>query len=505
MVLRTRLALALGLLLVIVGLLSAWSLSRLGDVRASGREVVLQAQPAETAASALTRATLDLQIETAIYILTPSTQQKKAVETAQADADRQLAALGALTLDDEATRVAAEQADKAFAAWEKDVIAPVVAAIADDDRESAGTISTSEEAQNRSAAVQKSQVDLQAAADTWRLQSVAATTAAITLLERSIIASLLALLVTVVALWWGLTRWVNQPLEELSGDLQRVAGGDLEHRIAAVGSPDVERTARDADNMRLQLVHEIDEAVAAREALDHSGPVVAALRRELRAPVDVAIRDLDVAGLLIPAEGVLAGDWFDVAELPDGRLGLICVDVAGHGPLAGLAALRLKYAMTSAMRSGSGVRGAIEVAANTLSSDYERFATALALTVATNGEIAWCSAGHPTPVIVADDGTSLRLAPTGPLVSGLGGTWSVDRGVLPSGGTLMVMSDGLLESRGTDGREFSEVWGNHDLATVVNDADSARDAVEQVAAAARARAADWRVDDVTVIAIRRTP
>ncbi len=504
MVLRTRLALALGLLLLIVGLASAWSLTRLEDVRSAGRQVVEQAQPAETAASALSRESLELQIETAIYILTPSPEQAKQVSEAKAEGNRQITLLQSLTLDDEPTRAAVDQVDVAYRAWVKDVIDPVVRAIAAGNTAEARTISTSKQSQARSAALDASLANLSAAVDDWRLRSITSTSAAITALERSLVLSLLALLIAVSALWWGLRRWVTEPLTAFSGDLRSVAEGDLEHRIGAVGPPDIAQTTRDAEDMRQRLLREVDDAIAAREALDHRGPVVAALRRELRAAGHAAVPNLDAAGLLIPAEGVLAGDWFDLMELPDGRLGLVCVDVAGHGPLAGLAALRLKYVMTSALRSGSGVRSAIEAAAMVMEEEDERFATAVAVTVSSYGEIAWCSAGHPTPFVVARDGLVDRLAPTGPLVSGLGGTWTVGRGSLPVGGTLVVMSDGVLESRGTDGRELSEVWGDADVAGIVNDSADARGATEQLAAAARARAAKWRVDDVTVVAIRRT-
>jgi serine phosphatase RsbU (regulator of sigma subunit) len=296
---------------------------------------------------------------------------------------------------------------------------------------------------------------------------------------------------------------VTAPLTTFGTDLRTVAGGDLEHPITASGPLDVRESMRDAEDMRQRLLREIDDAVAAREALNHRGPVVAALRRELRADPSVAIPGLDPAGLLVPAEGVLAGDWFDIIETPDGRLGMLCVDVAGHGPLAGLVALRLKYAMASTLRSGAGVRAAIEAAAMVLADEGERFATAVAITVAPTGDLVWCNAGHPTPFIVLPGGSVERLEPTGPLVSGLGGTWTVGRATLPERGTLVVMSDGILESRGTDGRELSEVWGDADVATIVNGAPDARGAIEQLAAAARARAAKWRSDDVTLVAVRR--
>jgi serine phosphatase RsbU (regulator of sigma subunit)/CHASE3 domain sensor protein len=502
--LRTRLAIALGALLLVVGVSSAWSLNRLDDVRSTGREVVQQAQPAMTATNSLTRAALDVQIETALYVLTPTQNQLDAVTTAKEEARTELALLQSLALSDEPTREAVDAADTAYTAWIDQVIDPVIAAIDSEEVADARAISSSDDARALGTALEDSLRELQDAVVEWRTRTVEATTSALTLLERALIASLIAVALTVVLLWWGLRRWVTLPLTAFGKDLRLVAEGDLEHRIPSSGPPDVASTMRDAEDMRQRLLHEIDDAIAAREALNHRGPVVAALRRELRASTAAAVPGLDVAGLLIPAEGVLAGDWFDVTELPDGRLGLLCVDVAGHGPLAGLAALRLKYAMTSTLRGGAGVRAAIEAAAMVLEEEDERFAAAVAITVSQVGEVAWCSAGHPTPMIVSATGEVDRLEPTGPIVTGLGGTWTVGRGTLPPRGSLLVVSDGILESRDNEGRQLSEVWRDADVADIVNAASDARDAAEQVAAAARARAAHWRADDITVLAIRRT-
>jgi serine phosphatase RsbU (regulator of sigma subunit)/CHASE3 domain sensor protein len=501
--LRTRLAIALAFLLLVVGAASAWSLNRLDDVRAAGREVVQQSQPAMTATNELSRAVLDLQIETAIYVLQPNADQLAAVEASRKSAKDSIAELQSLALNDAATSAAVDAADKALDAWLKDVIDPIVAAIDDGDRERARAISGSDEARERNAALETALADLQDAVVDWRARSVTATSDALTLLERALVVSLLGVLLTVLALWWGLRQWVTLPLASFGRDLRQVAGGDLEHRIPSSGPPDVADAMRDAEDMRQRLLREVDDAIAAREALNHRGPVVAALRRELRASAGADVPGLEASGLLVPAEGVLAGDWYDLLDLPDGRLGAICVDISGHGPVAGLAALRLKYAMDAALRSGAGPRAAVEAAALVMDGEAERFAAAVVVTIAPTGELAWCSAGHPTPMIVSSGGEVERLDPTGPLVTGLGGTWTIGRGTLPVGGTLVVMSDGILESRDADGVELSEVWGDADVARIVNDAASPRDAAEQLAAAARARAARWRTDDVTVLAIRR--
>jgi hypothetical protein len=56
-----------------------------------------------------------------------------------------------------------------------------------------------------------------------------------------------------------------------------------------------------------------------------------ALQRSLLPTVVTAPEGVSIAARYIPAAGDLGGDWYDVFELPDGRLGLVMGDVVGHG------------------------------------------------------------------------------------------------------------------------------------------------------------------------------
>ena len=64
------------------------------------------------------------------------------------------------------------------------------------------------------------------------------------------------------------------------------------------------------------------------EALTQQGPAVIALRDAL-APTRSSAPGVVVEGRLDPAEGVLAGDWYDAIDLPGGRVGVVVGDVAG--------------------------------------------------------------------------------------------------------------------------------------------------------------------------------
>ncbi|UDY25086.1 PP2C family protein-serine/threonine phosphatase [Nocardioides sp. Kera G14] len=60
----------------------------------------------------------------------------------------------------------------------------------------------------------------------------------------------------------------------------------------------------------------------------------------LRVPAGLAM-----AARYVPADGDLGGDWYDVFELPDGRVGLVMGDVVGHGLDSAIVMGRLRSAL----------------------------------------------------------------------------------------------------------------------------------------------------------------
>ena len=504
MSLRARLALTLAVLLAGVAVSGVVVAQRLHELSANGATVSQRVQPAVAASNAVTLTILDVEITASRFALSGSSADQAGVAKANSATVAALNVLQLKSSSDPATKAAAITTDTAYRRWFDDVIAPSVSAVAAKNAPLARTEATNPEAIAATEDLRASLVTLQKAVLDWRSNAVASTSESLTVLKGALATSLLIVLLVVAALWLGLRRWVTEPLASLAADLRRVTDGDLEHQIAAVGPPDVAATSRDAEDMRQHLLREIDEAVAAREALDQRGPVVAALRRELRASTSSQIPGLETAGLLVPAEGVLAGDWFASLVLTDGRLAVLMVDVSGHGPLAGLTALKLKYAMTASLEAGGGPRSAIEAGAAVLANEIEQFATAVVLTVTSAGDVTWCNAGHPAPTVLGRRSTSERLGTTGPLLSGLGGTWTLGKARMATDATLLVVSDGLLESRDADGVQITEAWTDEDLASLVREASTTRAAIESIAAAARARADEWRVDDLTIVAIHRS-
>lgn len=325
-----------------------------------------------------------------------------------------------------------------------------------------------------------------------------------------IIAVILLILVVVVNV--ALRDWVLDPLDRLRFQLATVTRGPRhEIPIEPSGPEEIAAVGRDAEHMRRRLTEEIDQARAAREALTQDAPGVAAIRAELLPDrPEPTVPGLMVRGMQQPAHGVLAGDWWDTWVLPDGRLAVVVTDVAGHGPSAGIAALRVKHTMTAALSAGTSLPESLAQIADTFLQTPAMFATLVALIVdPERGELEWVNAGHVQPCIIHASGESTLLHTTGPLLSALGGSWTSDTATLADRDQIIIATDGLLETHDASGailgdEAFYALAAEHSRGR--NGMPPANDVIElvsRIVASVRERAIDWGRDDATIVGIAR--
>lgn len=298
------------------------------------------------------------------------------------------------------------------------------------------------------------------------------------------------------AVW--LHRGVLNPLDALGSSLRRVAAGDLTHTVAGGGPAELMAVAEDAERMRARLLEEVDASRTAGEALVQQGTVVLEVAGQLRPGAPPSVPGVAVASRLVPAEGVLAGDWADVVELPGRRLAVVALDVTGHGAEAGMDALRLKYSVTAALRVGLTPGQALTNAAGELS-DEERFATAVCAVIdPSTRRIDWANAGHPSPILHPAGKGPVELHRTGGLLDALGSPWTTATTTLRPGQSLLVFTDGLVEARNAHGQEFGTDGIRQALSRFGDFADPAA-VVESVLSAATSHG---RVrDDITILAV----
>jgi serine phosphatase RsbU (regulator of sigma subunit) len=231
------------------------------------------------------------------------------------------------------------------------------------------------------------------------------------------------------------------------------------------------------------------------------------------APVAAAsvVADLDVAGRYIPAgrgPEPIAGDFWDVLDLPGGRVGLIVGDVSGHGTqaLARMRSLRATArantlrdlgpaALIAALDAFMDRQGPDEMATLWFG-EYDP----------SSSRLRHASAGHPPPVVVVDGGSPSLLEVTDAPPLGTGVVHEQARehvDLLPPGAILVAYTDGLIERRRDDITQ-----GLHLLTAVLATACAkavGADAIAQAVMGALVPDIDKAEDDVCLLVVRRLP
>lgn len=279
-------------------------------------------------------------------------------------------------------------------------------------------------------------------------------------ISRMLTITLLALGTTVLLFAAGTAistqKWVITPLQLLGDQLRALSHGASIHRpIVASGPPELHQAGQSVESLRQHLVFSIDSAQASAASLAQEGPVVELIRGLLQPTLMEPLPGLVSSAVRLPADGVLAGDWWDAEIFDSSGSALAISDIAGHGPGAGVSAVRFKSVLMSSIRRRNTVIQALENAGAVFVDQPGRFATCIVARF-TPATLRWINAGHLPPILLRADGTVDRLNPTGPIVSALPGEWIWSETPFRPGDLLVMFTDGLTEARTTTGGDIGD-------------------------------------------------
>lgn len=308
--------------------------------------------------------------------------------------------------------------------------------------------------------------------------------------------------VALVLLVGGVTllrRWFITPVLELVDGVAAIADGDHTHELRVDGSRELVELADSVSRMRDRILAERDRAVRAVEAVDQQAPAVAALRTLLAPRVVEGAAGVVVAGDLVPAEGELAGDWYDLGTRGDVTV-VTLGDVCGHGVDAGVLAVRTKFALLDAMLLGLDPAAALDLAARRFARN-DTFVTAMVVEIdPVAGRCRFASAGHNPGLLIHPDGSVDELPRTGPLIGLIDGPRTCAEVSIGPGDTVVLYTDGVIEARDADGAQLG-VEGLVDVIRVHGESPPDR-IVEAVTAAVLAHCGSRCTDDATVVVAR---
>lgn len=154
----------------------------------------------------------------------------------------------------------------------------------------------------------------------------------------------------------------------------------------------------------------------------------------------------------------IGGDWYDVVSLGQGRIGVMVGDVVGHDIIAAAAMGQLRATLRSLITLHPDDGPAVALEALAIANEklaITRYATVVAgtLTQAKGGwRLRWARAGHPPPLLVSPDGRAEFLPEGAGAALGVGirGQRADTETAVPFGATLLLYTDGLVESRSGD-------------------------------------------------------
>ena len=188
------------------------------------------------------------------------------------------------------------------------------------------------------------------------------------------------------------------------------------------------------------------------------------LQHTMRPAPAPAIPGMQLAARYVPTAGGLqvGGDWYDVIPLPSGRVALIIGDVQGHDVRAAAVMAQLRIVLRAYASEGHRPDGVLARASRFLSAlgaapeagEAEfRFATCLYAELDPgSGTLEVARAGHLDPAMMLADGTMVSRPTAGGLPLGIAAAedYPVTRLSLQPGETLLLCTDGLVESRRDD-------------------------------------------------------
>jgi sigma-B regulation protein RsbU (phosphoserine phosphatase) len=168
---------------------------------------------------------------------------------------------------------------------------------------------------------------------------------------------------------------------------------------------------------------------------------------------------IDIAGSALPANAT-GGDYYDYLHMSEGRLGIVVADVSGHGLGAALIMVATRAALRSCADIAIGLDEILDHVNTTLVSDLEpgRFVTMCLASLDTRARtLTYSNAGHPSGYVLSGAGEIKGVMESTRIPLGVMSDWKSDRTrsiPLERGDLMVFLTDGVLESTGSDGRPF---------------------------------------------------
>ncbi len=291
-----------------------------------------------------------------------------------------------------------------------------------------------------------------------------------TVLYISLILAVIVCIVTLILVDFKLTRPLNQlsrvtgklvdniANEEKQGrvydELKINTGDEIEHLYDSIIT--MERGIYDYMD-RLKKVTADKERIAAE--LDIARTIQAEMLPDVRPDFENQ-RCFDLAAYMCPAKEV-GGDFYDFFMVSEDKLAFLIADVSGKGVPAAMVMAIGKTVMKDAVNRFKSISLAMDITNNILiaSNKESMFITMYgAILNLRTGDLCYCNAGHPFPILIQEDGKTELLVEKGVMALGIlpDKKYEVHMMNLKPGERLFLYTDGVTETNDSNEKLFGE-------------------------------------------------
>ncbi|MCX7016842.1 MAG: SpoIIE family protein phosphatase [Candidatus Sumerlaeota bacterium] len=291
-------------------------------------------------------------------------------------------------------------------------------------------------------------------------------------------------------------------------DVMGVIYFDTKNRPAAYDQAELEFATSLANQTAMALANiRLQERAIKQRTLEREMEIARDIQTRLLPRSMPKTEDFEFAAISVPAQKV-GGDYYDLLQLPDGRIGVAIADVSGKGVPAAILIASVRSALQA-----EGPRtdaSAAEVLEHLNDLVYHDTAVNMFVTMVygilnpKTRVFEYANAGHPYPLLFAPDGGLTELE-TGGCFLGISPKMAYVKGlaVLPPGGTLLLYSDGVSDTLSPAG----ELYGRKRLVELVRanlhlSARELRDLIYHDTQQFQKDAEQF--DDISVVVIRNT-
>lgn len=292
--------------------------------------------------------------------------------------------------------------------------------------------------------------------------------------------------------------WAVRPIRQLAVAAKAWASMRFEERAALPGPSELRFLTEELHDMAEELHRHERERLANMERARK-------IQHNLLPRLAPAEHGVKLAGQYWPLEHV-AGDLYDVFELPDGRMVAAVIDIAGHGVgaalLTGVVKMSLRYRLVQTLCLDQAL---VLVNQDLLACTLGQKFAVLSVGVWNRQTRTWtyAAAGHEGCTIFSN-GSANHLTSTGPMLGLLpDARWSTCEMLLRDGDRVFLYTDGVTEA----GVLGEELLGTEGVEAVLQ-MTAERDLDGQVAGVmeeASRRGRGEATDDITLLAFQICP